>query len=47
MSPAQKVLRRAQFVPLVLAVLYGIILFLATVPWVQRECVSCSYYAPS
>lgn len=42
MSSAQKLLRRAQFVPLILAVLYGIILCLATVPWVQREFVCCA-----
>ncbi|BEJ11907.1 hypothetical protein CspHIS471_0203670 [Cutaneotrichosporon sp. HIS471] len=37
MSSAQKLLRRAQFIPLLIAGLYGIVLLLATVPWVQRE----------
>ncbi|GMK57057.1 hypothetical protein CspeluHIS016_0308970 [Cutaneotrichosporon spelunceum] len=37
MSTAQKLLRRAQYLPLLLAGLYGVVLLLATVPWVQRE----------
>lgn len=39
MSSAQKLLRRAQLLPLLLVGLYAVVLLLATVPWVQRECV--------
>lgn len=44
MSSAQKLLRRTQLLPLLLAGLYGLVLVLATVPWVQRECVSLPRY---